>query len=166
MGNRAFVVFHDEVNHQYGPAVYLHWNGGPESVYPMLDYMKGRGCRMAGDVSYATARFVQIVGNYFGGTLSLGVSGAPDAFTLGNLSTEENGLYVVERERVRRMRRAKWVPDEGVAAERAAAYKHPYNRDGEMLAGIAEKNDPHFGPEVRPTARNAVDAGTLGIPAH
>ena len=44
MGNRAFVIFTD--GKTYSPAVYLHWNGGPESIYPMLDYMAKKGCRI------------------------------------------------------------------------------------------------------------------------
>lgn len=36
MGNRAYVVFEDRQGNR-SPAVYLHWNGGPESIYAMLD---------------------------------------------------------------------------------------------------------------------------------
>ncbi len=34
MGNRAYVVF--ESGKERSPAVYLHWNGGPESIYAFL----------------------------------------------------------------------------------------------------------------------------------
>ncbi len=36
MGNRATIIFTDGKK-SFSPAVYLHWNGGPESVYAFLE---------------------------------------------------------------------------------------------------------------------------------
>lgn len=64
MGNRAIVIFEDEKSTEFSPAVYLHWNGGPESVYPFLDEMDRRHIR-TGDGAYESARFIQLIGEYF-----------------------------------------------------------------------------------------------------
>lgn len=76
MGNRAFVVFENEGSTKFSPAIYLHWNGGPESVYAFLDLLDRY--KVTADQEYEAARFVQIVGNFIGGTLSLGIVNGPD----------------------------------------------------------------------------------------
>jgi hypothetical protein len=107
MGNRANVVFvaGQGKNQTISPAVYLHWNGGPESVYAFLDELDVRGVRADGE--YEAARFVQIVGEFFDedyhSTLSLGILGGPKAITataLDKLPTDsgDNGFYIVRRD--------------------------------------------------------------------
>lgn len=87
MGNRCYVAFPEaEV------AVYLHWNGGLESVIAFLDFMKERGDR---GETYGAARFCQVVGNFFGGTLSVGVTGCDGAEAIADISDEDNGCFVV-----------------------------------------------------------------------
>ena len=84
MGNRAVVQFED------GTGIYLHWNGGPESVLAFLDAAKKLGVRTNED--YGVARLVQIIGNWFGGTLSLGVG---DALRLDR-NNGDNGTYIID----------------------------------------------------------------------
>ena len=67
MGNSAFVK---PVGKNI--AVYLHWNGGRDSVEAFLKYCELHDHRGFDD-SYGFARFCQVVGNFFGGTVSLGV---------------------------------------------------------------------------------------------
>ena len=87
MGNRAVITTPDMLC-----GVYLHWNGGRDSVEGFLTY-----CRLAGhrdpteDGTYALARLVQVVGNFFGGSLSVGV-GPYDTLDCDN---GDNGVYVV-----------------------------------------------------------------------
>ena len=96
MGNRAVVFFEsadtglDKYDRYAG--VYLHWNGSPGSVYAFLEYMKEVNVRF-GDEPYARACFVQIVRNFFGGTLSVGV----ECYTLKEACNigSDNGVYVV-----------------------------------------------------------------------
>jgi hypothetical protein len=38
MGNRAYVVF--ESGNERSPAIYLHWQGGPESIYAFLHALR------------------------------------------------------------------------------------------------------------------------------
>jgi len=106
MGNRATVYFRESPSTfsarsepDYGSGVYLHWHGGPESVYAFVDDLDRRGVRA--DRFYAPARFAQIVGEYLSATgehsLSLGVYPPPrDVANLEVESPGDNGLYVLE----------------------------------------------------------------------
>lgn len=90
MGNRAVIALGAG---QDAIGVYLHWNGGPESVLAFLDAAKELGVRPPGDdAPYFFARFAQLIGNYFGGTASIGVD------RLRNLDCDngDNGLYVLD----------------------------------------------------------------------
>lgn len=102
MGNRANVVF--VAGEEISPAVYLHWQGGPESVYAFLDELDRRHCRP--DANYECARFIAIVAEFFDhddyGTLSLGVTNGPAEITTAALArvhtdNSDNGFYVVNR---------------------------------------------------------------------
>ena len=114
MGNRAVVTFASakELEQYYSKGkggidvsgftadhpnlvgVYLHWNGGKDSIVPFC-----RACRKIGfrcptdDFSYGVARFVQLVANFFGGLTdtSIGVN------TLEHLDCDnyDNGVFVV-----------------------------------------------------------------------
>lgn len=101
MGNRAVVIF-DEAG-TISPAIYLHWNGGPESVYAFLEELDSREVRADGD--YDAARFVQIVGEFFDQEyhtgLSLGIFTGPTEITpeaLRECELGDNGIYVVTRQ--------------------------------------------------------------------
>ncbi len=78
MGNRGTVVFTDGKG-SYSPAVYLHWNGSAESIYPFLEELDRRKAR--NDQDYECARFIQLVGEFFDqdeiGSTSLGVANSP-----------------------------------------------------------------------------------------
>ncbi len=83
MGNRATLKFKDEANQ---PNIYLHWNGGRASVQAFLNVAKAMELRAD---SYGVARMCQIIGNFFGGNLSLGCSN-----NLGDYS--DNGIYLIK----------------------------------------------------------------------
>jgi hypothetical protein len=125
MGNRAYVVFTEKQGdrQRFSPAVYLHWNGGPESIYQFLAELDRRGCR--GDMSYRSARFCQVVADYFGDDgLSLGVANGPRNLTraeIKHFASEDNGLYVVGRDTMRRFKATGELTTEQVASEKAAA---------------------------------------------
>jgi hypothetical protein len=103
MGNRGTVVFTDGKG-TYSCAVYLHWNGSAESVYPFLEELDRRNARC--DQDYEVARFVQLVGDFFDsdeiGSTSLGVVDGPKSDKpedLDRIRTDhsDNGLYLVCR---------------------------------------------------------------------
>jgi len=95
MGNRAVIAFENmpEVG------IYLHWNGGPESVLAFLEETKRRGVRdPADDALYSFARLTQTIAEFFtrggglaGYQLSIGVG------PLSQLDTDNgnNGTYWV-----------------------------------------------------------------------
>ena len=71
--------------------IYLHWNGGVESVLAFLEAAKQLDVRdPAYDDAYCLARLTQIIGNFFGGTTSLGIFGD---VRLSDYA--DNGIYVI-----------------------------------------------------------------------
>ena len=86
MGNRAVIQFGRS---KKSPAIYLHWNGGVESVQAFLDVAKDLGCRSD---DYGVARLAQIIGNYFGGTLCIGVDRAENL----DRDNSDNGTFIVK----------------------------------------------------------------------
>ena len=87
MGNRAFIKFKNET-----AGIYLHWNGGRDSVEAFLKYCELKQYRSD---SYGVARMAQVIGNYFGGELSIGIEGTK-GISLSDLNPGDNGVYTVE----------------------------------------------------------------------
>ena len=58
MGDRVLVQCHSPIQEEFGPVVYAHWHGTstPTVIEKLIKRMRSRKC----DVSYATARLVQI----------------------------------------------------------------------------------------------------------
>jgi hypothetical protein len=92
MGNRAVITLAKKPTSN-SVGIYLHWNGGAESVLAFAEAAKHFGVRLH-DETYASARLAQIIGNFFGGTLSVGVG------ILKQLDCEnyDNGTYKVSFE--------------------------------------------------------------------
>jgi hypothetical protein len=92
MGNRAVITL-DQNPTLDSLGIYLHWNGGPESVLAFAQAAHDLGAlgRLGEHNDYPLARLVQVIGNFFGGTLSLGVD------KIGRLDHDngDNGLFVV-----------------------------------------------------------------------
>ncbi len=124
MGNRAVIQIENDPLE-----IYLHWNGGRDSIDPMLVYAREQGI---GSGDYGVARLCQIIGNTLGGTLSLGV--APKGSYSGD---EDNGTYVLDSQ-------LKIVERKGVDHLFQEQNHHDYE---EMLAYVREKNDKHFAKE-------------------
>lgn len=91
MGNRAIITTRDNYNtNKIG--VYLHWNGGRDSVEAFLKYCKLKGYRPPEQDCYGWARLCQVIGNFFGGTLSVGI----DNFDQDEGQWADNGTYIIE----------------------------------------------------------------------
>lgn len=145
MGNRACVVFHDA--DAISPACYLHWNGGPESVYAFLAELKRRNVHLY-DPAYRAARFLHVVGDFFdevaAGASGLGVLPPPKRLTPRWLSeldeaAEDNGVYLVSLRDdgewiVRRFFRGRFLKDAEVAKEKENALSHLYNTGSPSIA--------------------------------
>ena len=93
MGNRAVIAFVDDKGKQdkNSAGIYLHWNGGRDSVEGFLATAKDYGIRSG---SYGLARLTQIICNSFPGTLSVGV----DVVKKLDCDNWDNGVYWVDKE--------------------------------------------------------------------
>ena len=99
MGNRAVItiakydtngkVIEKVDDNEIG--VYLHWNGGYDSVNAFLKYCKLCGHREPEQDNYGWARLCQVIGNYFGGTTSIGI----DTCNHLDCNNWNNGVYLI-----------------------------------------------------------------------
>ena len=91
MGNRAVITTRKNFENN-GVGVYLHWNGGRDSVGAFLKYCELKGYRSPSEDNYGWARLCQVIGNFFGGTTSIGID------VVSNLDTDnyDNGTYIIE----------------------------------------------------------------------
>lgn len=88
MGNRAVIT-----NKEKQIGVYLHWNGGRDSVEAFLKYCELRQFRSPDQQNYGWARLCQVISNFMG----------PDGLSVGidkfeNIGTWclDNGIYIIE----------------------------------------------------------------------
>ena len=92
MGNRAVITTkHNFENNGIG--VYVHWNGGRDSVEAFLEYCKRKGyASPTMDNSYGFAYLVTTIGNFFGSGYSLGV----DVVSRLDCDNWDNGVYIID----------------------------------------------------------------------
>lgn len=181
MGNRAMVVFTNKDNSRFSPAVYLHWNGGPESVYPFLNELDRREVRA--DQEYEAARFVAIVSEFFDQNcysgLSLGVRNGPTSIhELGMLNQGDNGVYLVCRgegkSKVRRFmmhyspkangqshQEWKEFSQEKVEEERREAEAHKYNNPIDGIPSVFTKKNEREHYEEEKKKRQKASLSTV-----
>ena len=125
MGNRA-VISNREA---WGDvAIYVQWNGGRPSIEAFLEYARDKGIR---DDDYGLARLTQIICNFFGGTLSVGVA------NIDRLDTDgDHGIYEISNWEI--VERRKNDPSYEQTDPTGKYTKGVYN-------GVAEENDKFFG---------------------
>ena len=129
MGNRAVITIKEKnTPKEDWNSLYLHWNGGRDSVEPFLHVAKLYGIRCNDDPSYAIARLSQLIGNYFGGTLSVGIG----AYKRLDTNNWDNGTYIIED----------WEIVEREHFEGKEQQEHNFD---EMVQDIRSMNDGVFG---------------------
>lgn len=99
MGNRALITLKSLTKENKVIAVYVHWNGGIESVKAICEVCKARGFRTpAGNPEYALARFIGVWHEFFGVTdsTSLGVMLMDWNNAKGYWS--DNGVYTIGKD--------------------------------------------------------------------
>ena len=91
MGNRAVITTEENFKNN-GVGIYLHWNGGRDSVNAFLKYCKARGFRTPETDNYGWARLAQVIANFIGGDLSIGFD------TVNHLDCDnfDNGTYIIK----------------------------------------------------------------------
>lgn len=91
MGNRAVITTKENYNND-GVGIYLHWNGGRDSVEAFLAFCKARGYRAPSEDNYGWAYLATTIGNFFRDGLSLGID------KVSNLDCDnfDNGVYLID----------------------------------------------------------------------
>ena len=90
MGNRAVITTAPYSTSNVG--IYVHWNGGRASVEGFLKACRELGYRDPSlDDSYSMARLTQVIGTYFGGSVSLGIGVVRDL----DANNGDNGTYAI-----------------------------------------------------------------------
>ena len=91
MGNRAVITTKSNFENN-GIGCYCHWNGGRDSVEAFLKYCELKGYRSPDTDCYGWARLCQVIGNFFGGTCSIGI----DTVDKLDYDNYDNGTYIIE----------------------------------------------------------------------
>ena len=91
MGNRAVITTRDK---KIG--VYLHWNGGRDSVEAFLKYCELQGFRCPEDDIYGWARLCQIISNFFTDEPKSGLSIGIGEYSRLDTDNYDNGTYIIE----------------------------------------------------------------------
>lgn len=94
MGNRAVITASKsrDVQKSQDIGVYVHLNGGRDSVEAFLKYCELKKYRSPSDDNYGWARLCQVIGNYFGGTTSVGI----DRCERLDCDNYDNGVYIIK----------------------------------------------------------------------
>lgn len=93
MGNSAVITTEEELKNGFGGiGVYLHWNGGRDSVEAFLEYCRLKGYRPPEVDCYGWARLCQVIGNFFGGSDSIGI----DKLVRLDCDNYDNGVYIIK----------------------------------------------------------------------
>lgn len=87
MGDRAVITTKEK---KIG--IYLHWNGGRDSIEAFLMYCQLKGYRAPDKDFYGWARLCQVISNFFGGDSSIGI----DLYERLDTDNGDNGVYVIE----------------------------------------------------------------------
>ena len=141
MGNRCAI----RVGENPTSEIYLHWNGGPESVVAFVEYaaQNAAGCCD----KYFLARLTQVIGNWMGGNMSLGI------YPVGSSDGGDNGIYhvksVVQVDGSRKfeivqhrgkMVTATWAED----VKKHPYWSEPHEEHGNIWDQVCKANDAAF----------------------
>lgn len=91
MGNRAVITTEENFKNN-GVGVYVHWNGGRDSIRAFLKYCELKGYRAPDTDCYGWARLVQVIANFFGGSTSIGI----DTIDRLDCDNGDNGTYIIK----------------------------------------------------------------------
>ena len=97
MGNRAVITTEENFESRSGMGVYLHWNGGRDSVQGFLEYCRLRSFRTPESDDYGWARLCQVIGNFIGAD---GCSVGVDDIRHLDMDNGDNGTYLIKDWRI------------------------------------------------------------------
>lgn len=90
MGNRAVITTVGATDNTTG--IYVHWNGGVNSIEAFCAYCDMKGFRSPDMDCYGWAYLATVIGNFFGDGLSLGV----DRIKCLDTDNYDNGVYYLK----------------------------------------------------------------------
>ena len=93
MGNRAVITTEESFEKKSGMGIYLHWNGGRDSVQGFLEYSRLRSFRRPENDDYGWARLCQVISNFMGAD---GTSIGIDDITRLDMDNGDNGVYLIK----------------------------------------------------------------------
>ncbi|MBO7714729.1 MAG: hypothetical protein J6S85_14220 [Methanobrevibacter sp.] len=93
MGNRAVITTNKELN---DTGIYLHWNGGRDSVEAFLAYCDLKHYRKPENDSYGYAMLINVITNHFGNGLSCDVGNCQHL----DCNNGDNGVYIIKNWRI------------------------------------------------------------------
>lgn len=93
MGNRAVITASKalDIKNSTDIGIYLHWNGGRDSVEAFLKYCELKQYRTPDTDNYGWARLCQVIANFFGGSTSIGI----DKCCNLDCNNGDNGVYII-----------------------------------------------------------------------
>ena len=94
MGNRAVITASKsrDVAESNDIGIYLHWNGGRDSVEAFLKYCELKRYRNPSEDNYGWARLCQVIANYLGGETGVGIDNCCHL----DCDNGNNGVYIIE----------------------------------------------------------------------
>lgn len=98
MGNRAVITTQQAwMCKENNLGIYLHWNGGRDSVEAFLTYCKMKGYRSPESDTYGWAALVTVISNFFGAE---GMSIDIDIVSRLDTTNTDNGVYIIKNWKV------------------------------------------------------------------
>lgn len=91
MGNRAVITTRENFENN-GVGIYLHWNGGRDSIEAFLKYCELKGYRSPSDDCYGWSCLIMTIGNFFGTGMSIGI----DTVNHLDMDNGDNGVYIID----------------------------------------------------------------------
>lgn len=112
MGNRAVITTERGwSNPRQNLGIYLHWNGGRDSVEGFLTYCKFKGYRSPESDNYGWASLATVITNFFGADgLSIGI----DVVSQLPCSNSDNGVYIIKDWEIVDRKHFKWKVEQAV----------------------------------------------------
>lgn len=99
MGNRALITLEPLTKENKVIAVYVHWNGGIESVKAICEVCKTRGFRTpTDDPEYSLARFIGVWHEFFGVTDSTSLGVMLMGWNNAKGYWSDNGVYTIGKD--------------------------------------------------------------------
>jgi hypothetical protein len=138
MGNRAIITLEDIKGKKHPVALYVHWNGGLESVLAFVEYTWAMFPRGRSDVYTFHARLCQVLGNFFPDGLSL----YGHALRVAKNYIEDNGCFHfrVAHDGVTLIGRADEIP----AARAHEYWTNPHTIHDSIKQAMPTKNAEHM----------------------